>query len=61
MINFKIYFKTTTKRIIIMMNTNFEKFTKRSNKGFNEYNEAKGRKLNKTKRDRSHKRSWEGQ
>lgn len=60
MINFKIHFKTTTKRIISMMNINFEKMTKRSNKGFNtEYNEAKGRKLNKTRRDRSHKRSWE--
>lgn len=62
MINFKIHFKTTTKRIFIMMTSNFEKFTKRSNKGFNsEYNEVKGRKLNKTRRDRSHKRNWEGQ
>lgn len=39
-----------------MMNTNFEKFTKRTHKD----TETKGRKLNKVKRDRSHKRSWEG-
>lgn len=37
-----------------MMNNNFEKITtKRTNK------ETKGRKLNKVKRDRSHKRNWE--
>lgn len=36
---------------------NFEKFTKRqSRKSFTEF-EAKGRKLNKVKRDRSHKRT----
>lgn len=37
---------------------NFEKMTKRANRG--EEFEVKGRKLNKVKRDRSHKRSWEG-
>lgn len=36
---------------------NFEKMAKRSNRG--EEFETKGRKLNKTKRDRSHKRNWE--
>lgn len=40
-----------------MMTSNFEKITKRnSKKDF----ESQGRKLNKVKRDRSHKRSWEG-
>lgn len=36
---------------------NFEKMVKRSNRDFDNY-EAKGRKLNKQKRDRSHKRNW---
>lgn len=39
-----------------MMNTNFEKLTKRTHKDI-EF--TKGRKLNKVKRDRSHKRGWE--
>lgn len=39
-----------------MTNTNFEKFAKRDHK---EYTESKGRKWNKVKRDRSHKRNWE--
>lgn len=47
-----------------MMNTNFEKFTKRTRQEAQlvSYQEqyGKGRKLNKTKRDRSHKRNWEG-
>lgn len=37
---------------------NFEKMTKRTNR---EDFEVKGRKMNKTKRDRSHKRNWEAQ
>lgn len=37
---------------------NFEKMTKRNNR---EDFEVKGRKMNKTKRDRSHKRNWEAQ
>lgn len=45
-----------------MMNTNFEKITKRSKAQTKAYAEVySGRKLNKVKRDRSHKRSWEGQ
>lgn len=37
---------------------NFEKMAKRNNR---EDFEVKGRKLNKQKRDRSHKRNWEAQ
>lgn len=37
---------------------NFEKMTKRNNR---EDFEVKGRKMNKVKRDRSHKRNWEAQ
>lgn len=37
---------------------NFEKMTKRNNR---EDFEVKGRKMNKTKRGRSHKRNWEAQ
>lgn len=44
---------------------NFEKMTKRVNRSdaaIATYKEAySGRKLNKVKRDRSHKRNWEGQ
>ena len=41
---------------------NFEKMTKRSSRNAHyRFEVTKGRKLNKTKRDRSHKRSWEGQ
>lgn len=40
---------------------NFEKMTKRSNHNAHDFEATKGRKFNKTKRDRSHKRSWEGQ
>lgn len=40
---------------------NFEKMTKRSNRNAHDFEVTKGRKLNKTTRDRSHKRSWEGQ
>lgn len=37
---------------------NFEKFTKRSSrKDFAEFTQE-GRKMNKVKRDRSHKRNW---
>lgn len=36
---------------------NFEKMTKRSNRNTHDFEVTKGRKLNKTKRDRSHKRS----
>lgn len=44
-----------------MMNTNFEKITKRSKAQTKVFEEVYGgRKLNKVKRDRSHKRSWEG-
>lgn len=38
-----------------MMTNNFEKFTKRNSK---KDTESQGRKLNKVKRDRSHKRNW---
>lgn len=37
---------------------NFEKFTKRSSRKTHSEFEANGRKLNKVKRDRSHKRNW---
>lgn len=40
---------------------NFEKMTKRSNRNAHDFEETKGRKFNKVRRDRSHKRSWEGQ
>lgn len=40
------------------MRTNFEKMAKRNTR---EDYEAQGRKFNKTKRDRSHKRNWEAQ
>ncbi|UCS82748.1 hypothetical protein vBYenPRambo_005 [Yersinia phage vB_YenP_Rambo] len=36
---------------------NFEKMTKRTNRS--DDFEIKGRKVNKVKRDRSHKRNWE--
>lgn len=39
-----------------MMTSNFEKFTKRNSK---KDIESQGRKMNKVKRDRSHKRGWE--
>lgn len=41
-----------------MMTSNFEKITKRNSK--KDFESTQGRKLNKVKRDRSHKRSWEG-
>lgn len=40
---------------------NFEKMTKRNNRNFDMDYEVKGRKPNKQKRDRSHKRNWEAQ
>lgn len=39
-----------------MMTSNFEKITKRTHK---DTESIKGRKLNKVRRDRSHKRIWE--
>lgn len=41
------------------MRTNFEKMTKRNNFKADEEFMAKGRKMNKVRRDRSHKRNWE--
>ena len=41
---------------------NFEKMTKRSNRNAHDsFEVTKGRKFNKPKRDRSHKRCWESQ
>ncbi|CBV65203.1 conserved hypothetical phage protein [Salmonella phage Vi06] len=39
---------------------NFEKMAKRSNHKAMDFEVTKGRKFNKVKRDRSHKRIWEG-
>lgn len=41
-----------------MTSSNFEKMTKRSNRDFDEFSNSRSRKLNKQRRDNSHKRNW---
>lgn len=66
MINFKTYFKTTTKRIIIMIGSkNIERIDRHERENYfrqgTDSHGSNGRKRNKVRRDRSHKRSWEVQ
>lgn len=66
MINFKTYFETTTKRIIIMIGSkNIERIDRHERENYfrqgTDSHGSNGRKRNKVRRDRSHKRSWEGQ